>query len=125
MMLGFSEFCDRFNLEKEALQGQRESNEAGLQEGLLKSGAVTVYASKSRQEGDAAVRHFNNAQDILQRKRPKSDTSPCDDRLEQALKEVIIGLIHTRYQNGNALAANVAAHLLSSDSDPAGKKKKR
>ena len=124
-MLTFIEHFEKLQQEKLDKAFDEESQDVDLQEGLIRSGAVGVYAAKSRQDGDQAVRHFNKARDTLRWKSSKKDEPQCDDRLRQAFDEMLVGLIHMRNQSGNALAANVAGHLLATGTDPEGRKKRR
>jgi len=88
--------------------------ENGLSEGFLRKGAITTYAAASRKSGDKAVQSYRRAKQALNR---NGQTKSVDERLEGieiSLEAIIVGLIHQRDQAGNAVAVDVAGHLLIS-----------
>ena len=82
-----------------------------LEERVLRTGAIVAYGSKSRREGDEAVRAYKHGQQALQRGGP--DVEDRVKRIEQSLDHMFEGLIKQRAQIGSGVAVDVVGHSLS------------
>ena len=84
-----------------------------LEERVLRTGAIVAYGSKSRREGDEAVRAFKQGKQALQRGGPDVDLEDRIKRIEQSLDHMFVGLIKQRAQIGSGVAVDVVGHSLS------------
>ena len=84
-----------------------------LDERLLRTGAIVTYGSKSRREGDDAVRAFKQGQQALQKGGTDVDVENHLKRIEQSLDHLFEGLIKQRAQIGSGVAVDVVGHSLS------------
>ena len=82
----------------------------GLEEGIVRKGAVALYALKGKRNGDEAVRHYQQAKQALTPK-AKKDTDQKVDALSQALSSMADGMIATRMQIGSVSAQLTAANI--------------
>ena len=79
-----------------------------LDEGLVRKGAVALYAVQGKRNGDEAVRRYQQAKQVLLAKTNK-DTDQKVDALVQALSSMADGMIATRMQIGS-VSAQVTAY---------------
>lgn len=82
-----------------------------LKEGSLPTGAVIVYASRSKTSGNEAVRAYRRGRSALRRGQGRGSALDRTKRLEAALDASLEGQIHTRHQIGNLVAVVVASNL--------------
>lgn len=87
--------------------------QADLEERVLRTGAIVAYGSKSRREGDDAVRAFKQGQQALQRGGTDVDVENHLKRIEQSLDYLFEGLIKQRAQIGSGVAVDVVGHGFS------------
>ena len=87
--------------------------EQDLEERVLRTGAIVAYGSKSRREGDDAVRAFKQGQQALQKGGTDVDVEDRVKRIEQSLDHLFEGLIKQRAQIGSGVAVDVVGHSLS------------
>ena len=71
---------------------EHANEQAQLEEGIIRTGAITSYGAQSRKEGDASVRAFKQGQQAL---KGGSYVGIEDQvkRIEQALDHLLVGLI--------------------------------
>lgn len=79
-----------------------------LDEGLVRKGAVALYAAQGKRNGDEAVRHYQQVKQALLTK-TKKDTDQKVDALVQAMSSMADGMIATRMQIGS-VSAQVTAY---------------
>ena len=84
-----------------------------LEERVLRTGAIVAYGSKSRREGDDAVRAFKQGQQALQKGGADVDVEDHLKRIEQSLDYLFEGLIKQRAQIGSGVAVDVVGHGLA------------
>lgn len=84
-----------------------------VDEGLVRSGAIVSYASKSRTEGQRSEQAFKRGIAELSTRKPTDSVEMRLARIENALEELLRGLTHQRRQIGSANAVDVAGHLLA------------
>lgn len=84
-----------------------------LEEGIIRTGAIVAYGSKSRREGDEAVRAFRHGQQALHKGGADVDLEDRVKRIEQSLDHLFNGLISLRQQIGSTVALDLTGHLLS------------
>ena len=89
------------------------ASQEDLEERVLRTGAIVAYGSKSRREGDEAVRAFKHGQQALQRGGPEVELEDRVKRIEQSLDHMFVGLIKQRAQIGSGVAVDVVGHSLS------------
>jgi len=89
------------------------SSYKNLEERVLRTGAIVAYGSKSRREGDEAVRAYKHGQQALQKGGPEVDLEGRVKRIEQSLDHMFEGLIKQRAQIGSGVAVDVVGHSLS------------
>jgi hypothetical protein len=82
-----------------------------LEEGIVRKGAVALYAAQGRHNGDEAVRHYQQVKQALLTK-TKKDTNQKVDALAQALSAMADGMIATRMQIGSVSAQLTAYSTL-------------
>jgi hypothetical protein len=82
----------------------------GLEEGLVRKGAVTLYALQGKRNGDDAVRHYQAARQALSLMSKKT-TDQKVDALAQALTSLADGLTATRQQIGSVSAQLTASSI--------------
>ena len=88
-------------------------DEQDLKERVLRTGAIVAYGSKSRREGDDAVRAFKQGQQALQKGGTDVDVEDHLKRIEQSLYHLFDGLIAQRQQIGAGVAVDVVGHGLA------------
>ena len=88
-------------------------DEQDLKERVLRTGAIVAYGSKSRREGDDAVRAFKQGQQALQKGGTDVDVEDRVKRIEQSLYHLFEGLIKQRAQIGSGVAVDVVGHSLA------------
>ena len=88
-------------------------DEQDLEERVLRTGAIVAYGSKSRREGDDAVRAFKQGQQALQKGGADVDVEDHLKRIEQSLDHLFEGLIKKRAQIGSGVAVDVVGHGLA------------
>ncbi len=81
-----------------------------LEEGIVRKGAVALYAAQGKRNGDEAVRHYQQVKQALLAK-AKKDTDQKVDALAQALSAMADGMIATRMQIGSVSAQLTAANI--------------
>ena len=84
-----------------------------LEERVLRTGAIVAYGSKSRREGEDAVRAFKQGQQALQKGGTEVDVEDHLKRIEQSLYHLFDGLIAQRQQIGAGVAVDVVGHGLA------------
>ena len=84
-----------------------------LEEGIIRTGAITSYGAQSRKAGDDAVRAFRNGQEALRLGSGVLTAEEHLERIEKALDALFAGLIKQRQQIGTGVAVNVAGHMLA------------
>ncbi|MDB4198262.1 hypothetical protein N9777_08385 [Ascidiaceihabitans sp.] len=89
------------------------ASQEDLEERVLRTGAIVAYGSKSRREGDEAVRAYKHGQQALQKGGPEVDLEDRVKRIEQSLDHMFEGLIKQRAQIGSGVAVDVVGHSLS------------
>lgn len=89
------------------------ASQEDLEERVLRTGAIVAYGSKSRREGDEAVRAYKHGQQALQKGGPDVDLEDRIKRIEQSLDHMFEGLIKQRAQIGSGVAVDVVGHSLS------------
>tara|TARA_B110000208_G_C11642422_1_gene384977 strand:- start:408 stop:719 length:312 start_codon:yes stop_codon:yes gene_type:complete len=88
-------------------------DEQDLKERVLRTGAIVAYGSKSRREGEDAVRAFKQGQQALQKGGTDVDVEDHLKRIEQSLYHLFDGLIAQRQQIGAGVAVDVVGHGLA------------
>lgn len=81
-----------------------------LDEGIVRKGAVALYAAQGKRNGDEAVHQYQQVKQALLAKREK-ETDQKVDALTQALVSMADGLIATRMQIGSVSAQLTAANF--------------
>ena len=89
------------------------ASQEDLEERVLRTGAIVAYGSKSRREGDEAVRAYKHGQQALQKGGPEVELEDRVKRIEQSLDHMFVGLIKQRAQIGSGVAVDVVGHSLS------------
>ena len=84
-----------------------------LEERLLRTGALSTYAARSRKEGDDSVRAFKHGKQALRKGGPDTALEDRVKRIEQSLDHLFDGLIAQRQQIGASTAVSVAGHMLA------------
>jgi hypothetical protein len=83
-----------------------------LDEGLVRSGAVALYASQGRNHGDKAVQHFRSAQQALVRLKRQEELEQKVNLIADVLSSTLDGLIELRQQIGSVSAQVTSASVL-------------
>ena len=99
--------------DRKHMQTFKEFSCGALQEGMLRTGSILIPANRSRQAGDDAKKAFEAGINVLRRPIIEGDIEANLDQLRDALGNLLIGMLHTRAQAGNHLAADVAGHLMN------------
>lgn len=94
-MIGFRDFIEETEM---------------LDEGLVRKGAVTLYALKGKKHGDEAVRHYQAVRQALALT-VKKDINQKVDALAQAMTSLADGLTATRQQIGSVSAQLTASSI--------------
>jgi hypothetical protein len=97
-MKSFEEFC---------------TEQAELEEGVIRTGAIASYGVKSRKYGDQSVRSFRSGQEKLRRGASDMTADERLERIESSLNALFDGLIKQRQQIGAGVAVDVAGHMLA------------
>ena len=84
----------------------------GLDEAVVKKGAVAAYALQGRNNGNNAVRSYNKAKQALRTSTNAKSTDIKIDALTKALIDLLDGLISQRYQVGSVSAQVTALTVL-------------
>lgn len=89
------------------------TEQEGLDERLLRTGAIGAYAAKARKEGDDSVRAFKQGQQALRKGGAEVALEDRVKRVEQSLDYLFAGLIAQRQQIGAGVAVDVTGHMLA------------
>lgn len=81
-----------------------------LDEGLVRKGAITLYALQGKKHGDEAVRHYQAVRQALALT-VKKDINQKVDALAQAMTSLADGLTATRQQIGSISAQLTASSV--------------
>ena len=92
---------------------EHANEQAQLEEGIIRTGAITSYGAQSRKEGDASVRAFKQGQQALKGGSHEKTVEERLERIEKALDALFDGLIAQREQIGAGIAVDVAGHTLT------------
>ena len=92
---------------------EHANEQALLEEGIIRTGAITSYGAQSRKRGDEAVRAFKQGQQVLRNGTSDLSVEERLERIEQALDALFDGLIKQREQIGAGVAVDVAGHMLT------------
>ena len=84
----------------------------GLDEAVVKKGAVAAYALQGRKNGNNAVRSYNKAKQALRTATNAKSTDIKIDALTKALIDLLDGLISQRHQVGSVSAQVTALTVL-------------
>ena len=84
----------------------------GLNEGILKTGAIALSGNKSRRAGIRAERAYNQARTKLKSGNKDETIEEKLERVQEVMDGILVGLIAARYQLGYSTALNVAGHLI-------------
>lgn len=84
-----------------------------LEEGIIRTSAISSYAAQSRKYGDEAVRAFQRGQEMMRRGSSGQTAEERLERVESALNAMFDGLIKQRQQIGAGVAVDVAGHMLA------------
>lgn len=82
----------------------------GLEEGIVRKGAVTLYSLQGKRHGDEAVRHYQGVRQALALAL-KKDINQKVDALAQAMTSLADGLVATRQQIGSVSAQLTASSI--------------
>lgn len=85
----------------------------GLEEGIVKKGAVAAFALQGRTHGINAVRSYNKAKQTLQAATNAKSVDTKVDALTRAFIDLLDGLVSQRYQIGSVSAQITTAIALS------------
>lgn len=94
-MIGFRDFIEETDV---------------LDEGLVRKGAVALYAAQGKRSGDEAVRHYQSVRQAVSLMSKKT-TDQKVDALAQAMNSLADGLAATRQQIGSVSAQLTALSL--------------
>lgn len=94
------------------MKGFSDYHHDQLDEGLVRSGAVALYASQGRNHGDKAVQHFRSAKQDLLKLTRQEDLDRKIDHMADALRSTLEGLIELRQQIGSVSAQVTSASVL-------------
>ena len=92
---------------------EHANEQAQLEEGIIRTGAIATYGARSRKEGDASVRAFKQGQQVLRKGSVDMNVEDRLKRIEQSLDHLLDGLIKQREQIGAGVAVDVAGHGLA------------
>ena len=92
---------------------EHANEQAQLEEGIIRTGAIATYGARSRKEGDASVRAFKQGQQVLRKGSVDMNVEDRLKRIEQSLDHLLDGLIAQRQQIGAGVAVDVAGHTLT------------
>ena len=92
---------------------EHANEQAQLEEGIIRTGAITSYGAQSRKRGDEAVRVFKQGQQALKGGSYEQTVEERLERIEKALDALFKGLIKQREQIGAGVAVDVAGHTLT------------
>ena len=84
----------------------------GLDEAVVKKGAVAAYALQGRKNGNNAVQSYNKAKQALRTATNAKSTDIKIDALTKALIDLLDGLISQRHQVGSVSAQVTALTVL-------------
>lgn len=87
---------------------------AELEEGIVRTSAITANAARSRRFGDEAVDAFRRGKQALKLGGSDLSVDKRLARLEVAIDELLNGLIKQREQIGAGVAVDVTGHILNS-----------
>jgi hypothetical protein len=88
------------------------AEQQGLDEAVVKKGAVAAYALQGRKNGNNAVRSYNKAKQALRTATNAKSTDIKIDALTKALIDLLDGLISQRHQVGSVSAQVTALTVL-------------
>ena len=83
---------------------------AGLEEGIVRKGAVALYALQGKRHGDEAVRHYQTVRKALTMISKKAPDQKVD-ALAQAMTSLADGLTATRQQIGSVSSQLTASSI--------------
>ena len=92
---------------------EHANEQAQLEEGIIRTGAITSYGAQSRKRGNEAVRAFKQGQQALRKGGADVGLEDRVKRLEQSLDHLFDGLIAQRQQIGAGVAVDVTGHTLT------------
>ncbi|REC58255.1 hypothetical protein DRV84_04295 [Rhodosalinus sediminis] len=84
-----------------------------LDESILRTGALTTYATKARSAGNKSEQAFKAARSELQRPLSDDTLETRVERIDKALDKMLEGLLHQREQIGNGVAVDYAGHTFA------------
>ena len=82
---------------------------------IARAGAVTVFATKSKQYGDRSQQDFQSARSILQPELANPTVDKRLKRIERVLDKLLSGMSNQRKQIGNHVAVSTSGHILASN----------
>ena len=88
------------------------AEQQGLDEAVVKKGAVAAYALQGRKNGNIAVQIYNKAKQALRAAINAKSTDIKIDALTKALIDLLDGLISQRHQVGSVSAQVTALTVL-------------
>ena len=77
------------------------AEQQGLDEAVVKKGAVAAYALQGRKNGNNAVRSYNKAKQALKTSVNSATLDQKADKLLSAIMHLLDGLVATRKQIGS------------------------
>ena len=92
---------------------EHASEQAQLEEGIIRTGAITSYGAQSRKRGNEAVRAFKQGQQALRKGGTEVGLEDRVQRVEDAIGHLFDGLIAQRQQIGAGVAVDVVGHGLT------------
>ena len=92
---------------------EHANEQALLEEGIIRTGAIASYGAQSRKYGDEAVRAFQRGQETLRRGAGDLTAEQRLERIESAMDALFDGLIKQRQQIGAGVAVDVAGHMFA------------
>lgn len=90
-------------------------NNERLDEGIVRSGAVSMFANSGRKHGDNAAQHFRFAKQELLKLKRLDDIERKIDMMAASLDATLDGLIELRHQIGSISAQVTSAAILNKD----------
>jgi len=90
-----------------------ETEQEQLEEGIIRTVAISSYAAQSRKFGDEAVRAFRRGQEALRRGAGELTAEERLERIEKSLDALFDGLVKQRQQIGSGVSLNLSGHMLA------------
>jgi|AntAceMinimDraft_11_1070367.scaffolds.fasta_scaffold02938_7 predicted Zn-dependent peptidase len=94
------------------MKGFADYHHDQLDEGLVRSGAVSMYASRGRTHGDKAVQHFRSAKQELLKLKRQEELDQKINIMADVLSSTLDGLIELRQQIGSISAQVTSSTIL-------------